>query len=167
MVENFYIHRAIQFVVATERENLADFVRRIVHEKRLSYREVAMLSGGIVSHTTVADVVAGKNKNPKSDTLRGLAKGLGVSLDELTQIASGRKNADRFVQFFGEGDELTEREKQIVLEIARAAIHALGKQRNSTVRKVEPSEEFEIEDAVLPVGGQVNAGEKPEKKKAS
>ena len=69
---------------------LQDYVRRLVNEKRLNYREVARRSRGAISHGTVYDVINGRNLNPSLSALRGLAKGLGVSEEELFAAATGK-----------------------------------------------------------------------------
>lgn len=80
-------------VVNSLRETLSDYVRRVINEKGLNYREVARLSGAI-SHATVGDIVNGIPRNYGTDTLRALAKGLGVPEDELFAAARGKKPKD-------------------------------------------------------------------------
>ena len=69
---------------------LQDYVRRLINEKRLNYREVARRSRGLITYSTVYDVISGRNTNPSLSALRGLAKGLGVTEEELFASATGK-----------------------------------------------------------------------------
>lgn len=51
--------------------------------KGLSQEKLARLSD--VANNTIVKIEAGKNKNPTLDTLKKVAKVLGVSIDELTK----------------------------------------------------------------------------------
>jgi len=72
--------------MAIEREELADYVRRVIRDKDLSYREVAARSEDRISATTVSDIVNRRNQNLSARTQAGLAKGLGVPLREIQAI---------------------------------------------------------------------------------
>lgn len=72
------------------RETLADFVSRVMKEKKLSHRKVAAASGGLVSHSSVADIANGHRHNPNKDTILGLSKGLDVPADDLFRVARGQ-----------------------------------------------------------------------------
>ena len=69
---------------------LQDYVRRLINEKNLNYRKVAWNSRGMISHSTVYDIIVGRNMNPSLSALRGLAKGLGVSEEEIFAAATGK-----------------------------------------------------------------------------
>lgn len=71
------------------RENLAEFVTRIMEEKGLSFRKVAEQSGNLISHSTVADIANGQRFDVKAETLTALAKGLGVAADDVFRVARG------------------------------------------------------------------------------
>lgn len=71
-------------------ETLPDYVRRVIHEKGLNYREVARRSGGAISHGAVGHIVNGVSTDVRKDTLQALAKGLGVPEDELFAVARGK-----------------------------------------------------------------------------
>ena len=88
-----YVGCERQPVVKTLQEQLADYVRRVIAEKELNYREVARRSGGLISHSTVYDIINERNKNVSTKTLQGLAKGLGVSEDELFAVARGKSES--------------------------------------------------------------------------
>src|SRR5688500_17821009 len=77
-------------VVNSLRESLSDYARRVINDKGLNYREVARRSGGGISHATVGDIVKGDPRSYGTETLRALAKGLGVSEDEIFAVARGK-----------------------------------------------------------------------------
>jgi transcriptional regulator with XRE-family HTH domain len=70
-------------------ESLADFVRRVRNDKRLSLNEVVTRSHGLVSNAYVSKVENGIIISPSVDKLKGLAKGLGITEDELLGVAQG------------------------------------------------------------------------------
>ena len=76
--------------VTDENNKLQDYVRRLISEKDLNYRQVARRSRGLISHGTVYDIINGRNVNPSLSSLRGLAKGLGVTEEELFASAIGK-----------------------------------------------------------------------------
>ena len=88
--ETSYVGDAIHYVVSKQQEKLSDFVRRIIHEKDLSYRKVAASSGGLITHSTVSDVVNERVSNLSSQSISGLAKGLGVTESEIFSLVRGK-----------------------------------------------------------------------------
>jgi transcriptional regulator with XRE-family HTH domain len=77
--------------IVTDKNNpLQDYVRRLISEKDLNYRQVARRSRGLISHGTVYDIISGRNLNPSLSSLRGLARGLGVTEMELFAGAMGK-----------------------------------------------------------------------------
>ena len=60
------------------------------NEKNLNYRKVAWRSRGLISHGTVYDIISGRNLNPSLSSLRGLAKGLGITEEEMFAAATGK-----------------------------------------------------------------------------
>jgi transcriptional regulator with XRE-family HTH domain len=75
--------------VAQPKEDLADFVRRVRAATDLSTRDVADRSGGLISHGYVSQIenrqVSGDGVGPRR--LLGLARGLGVSVDDVVAAA--------------------------------------------------------------------------------
>lgn len=71
-----------------EKESLGDYVRRVAHEKNLTFREVARRGG--ISAPSISDIVSGKTREVRSGTIAALARGLDVSEDEVFAIVSGR-----------------------------------------------------------------------------
>jgi transcriptional regulator with XRE-family HTH domain len=78
------------FVVNAGHESLADYVRRLRSEKRLSLAEVSKLSGGQITRSHISRVENGELTNIGLDKLRALAKGLGVHEEELFAVARGK-----------------------------------------------------------------------------
>lgn len=76
-------------VMSTKHETLAEFVTRIMLEKRFSFRKVSEQSGGGISHSTVADIANGQRFDVKKDTLIALAKGLQVPANDIFRVARG------------------------------------------------------------------------------
>lgn len=55
-------------VMSVKHETLAEFVTRIILEKRLSFRRVAERTNGAISHSTVADIANGQRFDVKKFT---------------------------------------------------------------------------------------------------
>jgi transcriptional regulator with XRE-family HTH domain len=73
-------------------DNLANFVRRTLQEKKLTLREVserAAARGYEISHATVADIKNHPDRTFHLEKLVALAHGLGVSEDEIIKRALG------------------------------------------------------------------------------
>jgi transcriptional regulator with XRE-family HTH domain len=64
-------------------ESLADFVRRIRHERRLSLEEVERRAGHRIGRTYINRIEIGESTNPSPRKLQALAIGLGVLEEEL------------------------------------------------------------------------------------
>jgi len=73
----------------SNRETLAQYVCRVVKERGLKHHEVREMSGGKITDGYVRGIMTGKAKNPSVDKLRALARGLGVSEDEIFKVARG------------------------------------------------------------------------------
>jgi transcriptional regulator with XRE-family HTH domain len=81
---------AKRFAVITERETLADYVRRIRNEKQLSLRDVSTRSGGQIANSHISRIESGEAHGVSVEKLRSLAKGLGVPEDEIFAVARGK-----------------------------------------------------------------------------
>jgi transcriptional regulator with XRE-family HTH domain len=81
-----------QFVVNREQsaETLADYVRRVRNERRLSLAEVSARSGGRIGRTHINRIENGEVIGVSVEKLRALARGLGVSEDEIFAVARGK-----------------------------------------------------------------------------
>ena len=60
---------------------LAKRIRELRNKKDLSQEKLARLAG--VSYNTIVKIESGESKNPTIKTMAGIAKALGISLDEL------------------------------------------------------------------------------------
>ncbi len=82
---------ATQYVVQTGQgvESLADFVRRVRQEQSLSLVEVERRSGHSIGRTHINRIENGEQTNPSPRKLQALARGLGVTEEELFAHARG------------------------------------------------------------------------------
>lgn len=83
------------------KETLAEYVKRVRLDKRLSLADVernSRRSGPGISNAYVSQIENGQMTNPTIDALIGLAKGLEVSEDELFAVARGKNPADPAVE---------------------------------------------------------------------
>src|SRR5215216_5631958 len=75
------------------KETLAEFVKRVRREKKLSLSEVEAASkrrGGGISNGYISQIENGQNTNPSVSALKGLAAGLGVPEDYVFAVARGK-----------------------------------------------------------------------------
>ena len=63
-------------------QNLANNIKKLREAKGISQEKLARLAD--VANNTIIKIEGEKNKNPTLDTLKKIAKALGVSLDDLT-----------------------------------------------------------------------------------
>lgn len=87
-----------RFSVRKKKEALSDFVRRIRGEKNLSLMKVNLRSGGQIAGSYVSRIENGYILNVTPKKLRALAKGLGVSEDEVFVMARGSDALDMDVE---------------------------------------------------------------------
>lgn len=134
--------------MSTDRETLAEFVKRTMAEKGLSYRRVAENSNGAISHSTVADIANAQRFDIKRDTLKGLAKGLGVSLDDVLRIAGGlsidqskSKRFEIYAEFFDARD-ISENEWSWLEDYFREHVQNLQRIKAEYYEKLQ-SKEFQ------------------------
>jgi transcriptional regulator with XRE-family HTH domain len=73
-----------------ERETLSDYVRRVMNEANLTYRQVEARAKGRITGGYVNDIVQRKTTNPSIEKLQALAKGLNRPEDEVISIAQKR-----------------------------------------------------------------------------
>jgi SOS-response transcriptional repressor LexA len=77
------------------REELADFVRRIRREKRLSLADVARRSGNTISRGYINQIENRYIVSVTTKRLDALATGLGISTDEILSVAAGTQSEDK------------------------------------------------------------------------
>ena len=63
--------------------NISKNLRKMRETKGLSQEKLARLAD--VTNNTIIKIESGKNDNPTLDTLKKIAKALGIGLDELTK----------------------------------------------------------------------------------
>lgn len=78
-------------VVNTVQERIGSYVAQIIKDKKLNYREIARRANNQISHSAVGDIINGRVKDIRVETLQALAKGLGVPEDDLLAVAFGKK----------------------------------------------------------------------------
>ena len=77
-------------VVPSERESLAEFVRRVRAERKLSLNDVRVQSGLQIATSYLNRIENGEVTNVSLEKLKALARGLGVAEDEVVAIARGK-----------------------------------------------------------------------------
>ncbi|MGH9840071.1 MAG: helix-turn-helix domain-containing protein [Blastocatellia bacterium] len=103
-----------------EQETLAQFVRRNLREKGLSYAGVQRRAGGAISKGYICDIGNGLEVSLTVKKLQALARGLDVPEDEIFTIARGaafnQRNLDtsRFALMYFRYHRLPEEDRQAV-----------------------------------------------------
>ncbi|MFY9611199.1 MAG: helix-turn-helix transcriptional regulator [Blastocatellia bacterium] len=69
--------------------SLAEFVARVLKEKRLTLQDVQVMSGWTITSAYVGSIIRGIASNPSVEKLQALARGLGVDEDEIFRVARG------------------------------------------------------------------------------
>lgn len=109
------------FAVQMERaETLAEFVSRVRQERRLSLNDVVRQSGNQIANSHVSRIENGLTTNVTTEKLRALAKGLGVSEEEIFTVARGGKlitsddlaDDEQVAALFYDYKDLTDEDKQ-------------------------------------------------------
>ena len=154
-------------VMPNKHETLAEFVTRIMAEKNLSYRNVTERSGGKISHSTVSEIANGNRFGVRNETLILLAKGLGVSADDMFRVARGLPvgaagpyeiYAERF-----DAHDLTETEWQLLETYFNDHVKAL-KEFKESIRQLHDQPAPGKKGGSLP--DEAERRTKPRKKKA-
>lgn len=167
-----FVRNDIHPVVLNERETLADYVRRLIRDKDLSYRQVAQRSGGEISHATVSDIINGRITNPSTSTLVALAKGLGVPVEEVFAVARGKdpegdpnfKNW-KFAALFDEAQQLTPEQMtrfEIIMEMARREVQRMIQEQDQQEQQEAPRRARRVPDVTTVI----NATQEEKKKRA-
>jgi transcriptional regulator with XRE-family HTH domain len=123
--------------MSTEQETLSDFVRRVASEKDLTYREVARRSG--LSSPSISDIISGKTRNIKSSTIPALAKGLGVTEEEILAVIGGRpldykEPLDEVKVLFNGWAEASDEDRQATMELIRMIAEGFQKKRRRSTK---------------------------------
>ncbi|HEY9285912.1 MAG TPA: helix-turn-helix transcriptional regulator [Pyrinomonadaceae bacterium] len=101
-------------------ETLAEFVSRVRQERRLSLNDVVRQSGNQIANSHVSRIENGLTTNVTTEKLRALAKGLGVSEEEIFTVARGGKlitsddlaDDEQVAALFYDYKDLTDEDKQ-------------------------------------------------------
>lgn len=72
------------------KHHLGEYVKWVMRLKGLTQKDVQRLSGGKITDGYVASITTGRAGNLSVEKLKALADGLGVDLDDLFHVASGR-----------------------------------------------------------------------------
>ena len=70
-------------------DGLANYIARVLKEKRLSLRDVQAMSDSKITDAYVGSILRGRASNPSVEKLQALARGLGVDEDEIFRVARG------------------------------------------------------------------------------
>jgi transcriptional regulator with XRE-family HTH domain len=102
-------------------ESLADLVRRVRQEKKLSLNDVVRQSGGRIANSHVSRIENGFATNITTAKLRALAAGLQVSDDEVFAAAHGKamteaQGPEDFITLFYGWDEATAEERAAAMD---------------------------------------------------
>jgi transcriptional regulator with XRE-family HTH domain len=116
-------------------ETLAEFVRRIRNEKRLSLNDVQRQSGNQIANSYVSRIENGIVKNVTPEKLKALAKGLQISEEEIFAVVRGKSPADdpdyknwKFASLFDDAQKLTPeqmKEFEHLMEITRREVQRM------------------------------------------
>jgi transcriptional regulator with XRE-family HTH domain len=68
---------------------LAEYLKQVIEEKRLTPTEIEKKSGGGITDSYIGYILAGKAKNVSSKKLIALAKGLDIDVDNLFRVNAG------------------------------------------------------------------------------
>lgn len=74
----------------TNNHRLGEYVKWVMKLKGLTQKDVQRMSGWKITDGYVASITTGRASNLSVDKLKALADGLGVDLDDLFHVASGR-----------------------------------------------------------------------------
>lgn len=142
-------------------ESLADYVRRVMSEKGLTYREVQARSRNGITTGGVNDIVQGKTKNPGIHTLSALARGLGVPEEEVISIALGKDpegNPDfknwKFASLFDDAEQLTPEQMarfEILMEMARREVQRMLQEQEQKQAQESPRKARRLPEVVKAV----------------
>jgi transcriptional regulator with XRE-family HTH domain len=89
---------AVQKQMPIKRETLAQFVKRTRATQRLSLKDVQLRSDGQITNGYIWNIEHGKVLCPSSRKIAALAKGLGISEDELNTRSRGIAEPDGFTK---------------------------------------------------------------------
>ncbi len=128
-----------------EQETLAQFLRRILREKGLSYAEVQRRAGGTISKGYICDIRNGLEVSLTVKKLQALAIGLDVPEDELFAIARGAVSSQhdpdtsRFSLMYFRYQRLPEEDRQVVDLLLDAVDREIEWRRKRAIEQETPA----------------------------
>jgi transcriptional regulator with XRE-family HTH domain len=112
-MKNFW---ALQTRAAVDQESFVQYVRRLLTDKSLSITDVELRAGGEISYSHIASILTGNYDNLRWETLKALARGLGVAEERLFRVAIGSTIEDfqacDFALFYRKFEDLLKEDKQ-------------------------------------------------------
>jgi transcriptional regulator with XRE-family HTH domain len=137
---------------------LADYIKKLMDERKLNPRELAELTNGAITRQTVWNLINGQVKEVKDATLIALAKALKVPEEEMFAMARGRSSDSEFsleekrlVNHFRSLPSSIQPEVLFVVE-KLSQRHAQGGISNGPINAESPdesSEESEVYDTAV------------------
>lgn len=107
-------------------ETLPTYIRQAMDQRGLtSLRDVTKQTG--VAHEAVRRILDGRIATPTEQTLKKLADGLGLSLTKLRELAGRPRGETTPFTLPREFDQLTMRQRRVLLEVGFALLEAAGK----------------------------------------
>lgn len=95
-------HRARASDIVERADTLAGYVARVLKEKRLSRRDVQVMSGWKITDAYVGSIINGRARNLSVEKLQALARGLGVDEDEIFTVARGAADSGQVYNHAGD-----------------------------------------------------------------
>lgn len=84
--------------VSTKQNAFGDLLDWLREERGLSYRKIAIRSGGAISHSTLGNLKGAKHPNPELDTIKALAKATGLPARSILDAFIGKNPTDLDIQ---------------------------------------------------------------------
>lgn len=110
--------------------SLPELVAEERRQQGLSLRQVAELSGGLVTSSTVHAIERGDRQTVEDDTIDGLAKALGLPIDQVRRAAGLRRpDTDEPFAVPRRAQRLNRKERQVVLDMIDALLDAKKRAR--------------------------------------
>jgi len=113
-------------------ETLRDYVCRVIEAKGLTETKISRDSGGKISRSSISDIVTGKRTCTTLSKLQALARGLGVSEDEIFSRARGvgadvsqERSLGVFARLHNKYLELNNDDKSAILTLVEMLEHEI------------------------------------------
>jgi transcriptional regulator with XRE-family HTH domain len=122
------------------RESLPEFVRRIRREKDLSTLDVERLSGNQITDGYVSLIENGHIRNVSPEKLHALARGLGISDDEIFAVVRGKPleyedPLDEVKVLFNGWEDASDEDKIATMEAIRMIAESFQRRRRRNPTK--------------------------------